>query len=316
MPRMISRSPTRRSFRVAPPRAMSGPSAARGLGLVLLLGVSLAIGYVVSFASTLWTEYHYAWTRDVSAKMPINDWGALDNPRNQILDTSLGYEKGIYNFKHSPAGYFTFGFFFTALLSVLRLRYPWWPLHPVGFLMMGDVSRGAPVVQHFSGGGWPSGLILRFGGAGMYVNAKPVFLGLIVGESMAAGFWLVMGDPPQQPRHPLPAGEYHAGMTGPIRSDFAIGRSPWRGRLDRRWRWRRRTNRRLHRAPARSSSALIPPSISRRWCLPRRLRSSRSLGNASGMNFWPEKPGDDAHHEHHVHVLECGIQFFPPAWPG
>jgi hypothetical protein len=36
-------------------------------------------------------------------------------------------------------------------------------------------------------------LILRFGGARLYTDAKPFFLGLIVGESMAAGMWLVVG---------------------------------------------------------------------------------------------------------------------------
>ena len=36
-------------------------------------------------------------------------------------------------------------------------------------------------------------LIVRFGGATLYTSAKPFFLGLIVGESGAAGAWLVIG---------------------------------------------------------------------------------------------------------------------------
>jgi hypothetical protein len=35
--------------------------------------------------------------------------------------------------------------------------------------------------------------ILRFGGARTYTAAKPFFVGLIVGESLAAAFWLVVG---------------------------------------------------------------------------------------------------------------------------
>jgi hypothetical protein len=34
--------------------------------------------------------------------------------------------------------------------------------------------------------------IVRFGGGSFYQNAKPFFLGLIVGDSVAAGFWLVL----------------------------------------------------------------------------------------------------------------------------
>jgi hypothetical protein len=36
-------------------------------------------------------------------------------------------------------------------------------------------------------------LIVRFGGPRMYSRARPFFIGLIVGESAAAGFWLVVG---------------------------------------------------------------------------------------------------------------------------
>jgi hypothetical protein len=35
-------------------------------------------------------------------------------------------------------------------------------------------------------------VILRYGGTNLYTAAKPFFIGLIVGESAAAGFWLVM----------------------------------------------------------------------------------------------------------------------------
>src|SRR5690242_842875 len=46
-----------------------------GRKLLALLFLSLVIGYFTSFYSMLWTEYHYAWTKDVTAKMPINDHG-------------------------------------------------------------------------------------------------------------------------------------------------------------------------------------------------------------------------------------------------
>jgi hypothetical protein len=36
-------------------------------------------------------------------------------------------------------------------------------------------------------------LVVRFGGSKLYTDFKPFMLGLIVGESVAAGFWLIMG---------------------------------------------------------------------------------------------------------------------------
>lgn len=163
-----------------------------GRWLIGLMALALVVGYVVSFASTLWTEYHHAWTKDVQAKVPINDWGALNNPQGQLIGATAQYDKGTYHLRHSPAANITFGFAFTSLLSVLRLRYPWWPLHPIGYLMI-PTYPGAHLWFSIFWGWLAKLLILRFGGSRLYVNAKPFFLGLIVGESLAAGFWLTMG---------------------------------------------------------------------------------------------------------------------------
>ncbi len=57
---------------------------------MLLLGLALLIGYFVSFASTLWTEYHFAWTKDITTKMPINGWG-MENPNGAIVGSTLQY---------------------------------------------------------------------------------------------------------------------------------------------------------------------------------------------------------------------------------
>ena len=84
------------------------------------------------------------------------------------------------------------GFGITGLLAFLRLRYGWWPLHPIGYLMI-TTFPGAHLWLSIFIGWLCQTLIVRFGGSQMYTAAKPFFLGLIVGESMAAGFWLLMG---------------------------------------------------------------------------------------------------------------------------
>jgi hypothetical protein len=81
---------------------------------------------------------------------------------------------------------------FTSLLAFLRLRYTWWPLHPIGFIMIPTFPGQHLWLSIFVG--WLCKVvILRFGGAKGYSSAKPFFVGLIVGESMAAAFWLVVG---------------------------------------------------------------------------------------------------------------------------
>jgi len=163
-----------------------------GRKFIALLALALAVGYVVSLASTLWTEYNFAWTQDISQKMPINEWGASGMPRWMVLESTMQYQRGIYQSPHNPLLHFGFGFVVTSLLSYLRLRFTGWPLHPVGYLMLGTFP-GVHLWFSFFIGWLAKTLIVRFGGARFYTNAKPFFFGLIVGESMAAGFWLIMG---------------------------------------------------------------------------------------------------------------------------
>jgi hypothetical protein len=159
--------------------------------MIALLGLSLLVGYFVSFGSTLWTEYHYYWTQDVTQKTPINDWGAEKNIKIQVVDQTLTYDKRAYPHTHSTMGHWTFGFCFTALLAWLRLRFPWWPLHPIGYILLQSFPSQHLWLSFFIG--WlAKWVILRLGGSRFYLAARPFFLGLIVGESAAAGFWLVV----------------------------------------------------------------------------------------------------------------------------
>jgi hypothetical protein len=179
----------------------------RALGLMFL---ALVVGYAVSFASTLWTEYRYAWTQDVTHKIPINDWGADQNVALQVVDTTNNYVRGQYHPQHNAVAHFSIGAVFTTVLSYLRLRFTWWPFHPIGFLIVGTFPSQHLWFSIFLG--WLiKVLVVRFGGARFYTTCKPFFIGLIVGEGVAAGFWLIVGiamnamDVPYSPVNIMPA---------------------------------------------------------------------------------------------------------------
>jgi hypothetical protein len=166
--------------------------AARKLGqkIIMLLMLALLVGYVVSFTSTLVMEYRFAWTLDTPGHLP-NDYGVQTVPQ-RLVDSTVQYSKSNYHPNHSAAGNFGFGFILVSALAALRLRFAWWPLHPIGFLMLYTYPTNKLWLSILIG--WlAKNLILRFGGTKMYTAAKPFFIGLIVGESAAAGFWLAMG---------------------------------------------------------------------------------------------------------------------------
>lgn len=159
--------------------------------LVAALFLALLVGYLTSFASTLWSEYRFAATRDQQARFPINDWGSWITPRQNLLDPALRYQQENVVAVNNPALHAAGGFLITGALAWGRIQWPAWGLHPVGFLMRGTYPQDHLWFSIFLG--WlVKTLVLRFGGARLFVQLKPLFLGLIIGEALAAGFWLVL----------------------------------------------------------------------------------------------------------------------------
>lgn len=163
-----------------------------GAHFIGALGLALFVGYFVSLGSMLVTEYTYFSTLDTPSQSPINPWGSQDNSNWLIVEANAQYERQLYPINYSPLGNMTFGFLFTGVLGYLRLRFTGWPLHPIGFLMLGTFP-GAHLWFSIMIGWFLKTVIVRFGGARLYLAGRPFFLGLIVGEAVAAGFWLVVG---------------------------------------------------------------------------------------------------------------------------
>ncbi len=77
------------------------------------------------------------------------------------------------------------------LLSFLRIRFIWWPLHPVAYAMSFNVY----VIRE-----WLSVLIgwlcqtvaMRYGGYRAVQRYRPFFLGLILGAMLVSGVWLLI----------------------------------------------------------------------------------------------------------------------------
>jgi len=159
-----------------------------------LVGV-MVLGVAVCGAVHLYMNY----TEDVSYAgiAPINrsgQWRLSDAMGNFYLHGKIledpkkdSFEQPTYNRPAHMVG----GAVAAGLLMWACLLWPSWPLHPIGMLMGGGYL---PVL------GWPSillGLVLKvlllhFGGARLYRKAAPFFLGLIVGQLIAAAIWAII----------------------------------------------------------------------------------------------------------------------------
>ncbi len=153
--------------------------------------VALVAAFVISGASTLLMEYNFA---DTQAAHPspqlVNSWG-IDGSVNIIFDRVRVYlSEGGPNVNHSMPVHVAFGAGILLVLASLRLRFAGWPLHPVGFLLM--YTYPLQRVWFSIMLGWMIKVILlKLGGARVMESARPAFIGLIVGEALAAAFWLM-----------------------------------------------------------------------------------------------------------------------------
>jgi hypothetical protein len=73
-----------------------------------------------------------------------------------------------------------------------RLRLPWWPIHPILFLLLGTWAAVAMSVSFLVG--WMiKASVVNVAGAKAYHTVKALMVGIIAGEILAAIFWGIIG---------------------------------------------------------------------------------------------------------------------------
>ena len=84
------------------------------------------------------------------------------------------------------------GFLFTLLLALLRMSLFWWPLHPAGYAVASNWSINLFWFSIFIS--WViKSVILRHGGLSLHRRSIPFFVGLILGDFIIGGFWMIRG---------------------------------------------------------------------------------------------------------------------------
>jgi hypothetical protein len=187
------------------PFVMNGMKAAdmvrMNVGKVMaVFAVTAAVAYGISAYGRTVTSYKYG-------AVNMDQWGAVQSP-GSFLKSAVDRQKNPPNFDRTRIGDKDFipvnamhvlvGGGITALMLVLRAQFLWWPLHPFGLVMCGTWAMSMIWFSILLG--WLfKWLIMTFGGAKMYRQALPLFLGLVLGESMISAFWMVVGFITQTP---------------------------------------------------------------------------------------------------------------------
>jgi hypothetical protein len=161
------------------------------IGLIGAIALALLVGFCAAGASTLLVEYNYGITLDAKAVAPLNEYAIGPSTRTHLLNSYIEYTTTRSVESHSWWAHVLGGATLTGVLGFLRLHLAWWPLHPVGFLLVYSYPMKMIWFSVFLG--WlAKTLVVHYGGAPSLRWAMPIATGLIVGECGAAAFWLVV----------------------------------------------------------------------------------------------------------------------------
>lgn len=156
----------------------------RRLMVVMLLGIAPSV--FIAFLVYLYCLY------DFGASIAVDAPGQVLGPGQSVYNQLSGW----FQFPREIDVFGTFaiglGFAFTMLLGLLRLKFIWWPLHPVGYAM--GINGGT--MDHYWFAlilcGTIKFIVFKVGGARLYRRFLPFFLGLILGDVASGCYWSIL----------------------------------------------------------------------------------------------------------------------------
>jgi hypothetical protein len=148
------------------------------------LAAAALVGLAVGAAAFLVNTYHYG-------AINLDAWGMRNAPRTffnrgaQVLAHPLWPDRDL---GLNALG----GAALTGLVSFLRLRFTWWPLHPLGMVLANAWATSVIWFSIFLA--WLlKTLAMRYGGLRFYRLSLPFFLGMVLGEGFTAIVWVIVG---------------------------------------------------------------------------------------------------------------------------
>ena len=166
------------SFRIADSMRM------RRRTFLVIIGATLLVAIGVSYYSFLTVVYKHG------GNVKLGHWFFVNSPTLPFRMYAVRHQDPRMTDWHGVSFIIT-GAALTLATVILRARFYWWPIHPVGCLLMGTW-----VLYHL----WFTcflawvikGLILRYGGSSLYRKLRPFFLGLVLGGFLTPGVWAII----------------------------------------------------------------------------------------------------------------------------
>jgi len=172
-------------------RVKTGRMALFGLGI-------MALAFAIAVPMTLYWQY------DLGALNTGDGWLTLSAPKYAYNEALMIHDKLAAHGTLAAAGMdtgwlriaaarpswthmatFCLALALTLGCAVARYRLPWWPLHPIFFLLLGTWQCQMLAFSFLLGWAVKS-LVTRYGGHGMFQRFKPLMFGFVAGEMLAS----------------------------------------------------------------------------------------------------------------------------------
>ncbi|MBD3181489.1 hypothetical protein GF312_04300 [Candidatus Poribacteria bacterium] len=151
------------------------------------LSYAIILAAAVGSISCFWALLHIGHNLGAATQLYGRTWFARAGITR--LQNWLSYPT---NTDVTGSSFIGVGFLFTIGLMILRTRFIWWPLHPVGYAVtsffIGNVLWFPVLISSVIK--W---IILKYGGIKQYRQAVPFFIGLILGEYIVGSLWSLLG---------------------------------------------------------------------------------------------------------------------------
>lgn len=157
------------------------PARRARLGISVIL--SIVVAMVVSYVTILIIGYKYGGAN-------LSQWFFVGGPQVPFRRLS----DMLFHPKDSSVVWLLFmaiGAVFMVFLTIMRSQFFWWPFHPIGYAM----GCSWPMIQLWFSiflGWFFKSIILRYGGLRSYVKFRTFFLGMVMGEFLSGGIWLII----------------------------------------------------------------------------------------------------------------------------
>lgn len=149
---------------------------------------AIALATAVTIPISYWALIQAGY---VHGGVAINTYRFVNLARQIGLYMERVHSAALDHVDWASVGLVSYGAAKLLVLSFLRLRYLWWPLHPVGYAMCYIVYLAREWLSVFIG--WLcQTVLLRYGGMTAFRRYRPFFLGMIMGSMVVAGVWLII----------------------------------------------------------------------------------------------------------------------------